>query len=475
MTVMEEPATDTWEREGIRLASLIEGISAVVVAGTDPVASASVAVGLARVHGRTRRVAVADLIGNAPPLEALLSSDDPHGISDSFRYGVSLNKVARPMVGVRNVFVMPSGSEPVALDSVYANFRWRRLSAGFQQVDALLIVVALPGTPGFSDLCTFIGALLPVGDTAFPPPPGVPILAPPPPPADAPPPPPPPAIAARAREAAADNEGSRRRKRWALLALYGAGAVATGGVLQRVGGWWGSSAVPLVTTAPESPSIVVAATIDSAALLRARRDSIAADSALISQANATTAAEPATVAAPVVAPPTMVPSPGGMLTVMNPADSAVATKYSVYYATASSLVAALPDRRVSGMPAVAISPVTDGTEQGFRVTIGAFPSRAAADTLLTKLRADKLIASGSVVRTPYAFLLDSGLVARAIRSRTELYAQRAITAYGLIQRDGSAMMYTGAFESPKQAATLAISLRAIGITPVLVYRTGRTF
>ena len=33
---------------------------------------------------------------NAPPLEALNRSDDPHGIADSFLYGVSLNRIARP-------------------------------------------------------------------------------------------------------------------------------------------------------------------------------------------------------------------------------------------------------------------------------------------------------------------------------------------------------------------------------------------
>ena len=221
------------------------------------------------------------------------------------------------------------------------------------------------------------------------------------------------------------------------------------------------------------------ATVDSARLQQARDDSLraATDRQREKAAADSVAAAVASVPAAPVAPPTPAPvvRTNGMLTVMNPTDSSKATRYSVYYATAASLVAAIPDRRISGLPAVAISPVTDGSEQGFRVTLGAFPTRAAADSLLTRLRTEKLLASGSVVRTPYAFLLDSGLVARAIRSRTELYAQRAITAYGLIQADGSAMMYTGAFESPKQAASLATSLRAIGITPMLVYRTGRTF
>lgn len=61
---------------------------------------------------------------------------------------MSLNKIARPMRDAENVFVMPSGTEPVDHESVYANDRWRRLAAGFHQVGALLIVVARPSTAG---------------------------------------------------------------------------------------------------------------------------------------------------------------------------------------------------------------------------------------------------------------------------------------------------------------------------------------
>jgi hypothetical protein len=48
-------------------------------------------------------------------------------------------------------------------------------------------------------------------------------------------------------------------------------------------------------------------------------------------------------------------------------------------------------------------------------------------------------------------------------------------AYALRQGDGSATLYTGAFESSWQATVLADSLRAVGVAPVLVYRTGRGF
>ncbi|MFO0096133.1 MAG: hypothetical protein ACK54K_17730, partial [Gemmatimonadaceae bacterium] len=129
---------NSWEVEGRRLAPLLDGVDAVVIAGNDPAAAASAAIGVARMQGQRRRVAVADLVGEAPAIEALLTGDAPHGIADSFLYGVSLNKIARPMREADNVFLMPSGTEPVDHEGVYANERWRRLAAGFDQVGGLV-------------------------------------------------------------------------------------------------------------------------------------------------------------------------------------------------------------------------------------------------------------------------------------------------------------------------------------------------
>ena len=126
MTGNSPAAPTSWENEGQRLAPLLDDVCAAVIAGTDPLAAASVAVGIARVQGVRRRVAIADLVGEIPPLQSLVTGDDPHGIADSFLYGVSLNKIARAVNESGNVFVMPSGTEAVAHDAVYANDRWRR-------------------------------------------------------------------------------------------------------------------------------------------------------------------------------------------------------------------------------------------------------------------------------------------------------------------------------------------------------------
>ena len=473
MTSLPAPSPTAWENEGQRLAPLLDELYAVVVAGTDPIAASALAVGLARVQGIRRRVALADLVGEAPPLQSLVTTDDPHGISDSFLYGVSLNKIARPVNDAGNVFLMPSGTESVAHESVYANERWRRLAAGFHQVGALLLVVAVPGTPGFNELCGYIGALMPVGDTMFPVPVGVPIIAAP----AAPAPPLPPTMptpansVARARVAAAENSESRRTKLIAALVTVGAIAVAVGAFWPQIRASLPPQIAAMIAApAPDTTRMLVPPTrMDSTSRDSLRRDTSAADSALINAGLGATSR-------PVDSSTPPAPKPAGaLLVVANPADSITASGYAVYYATANTLVAAVPTSNAGRLPAVAVSPVEDNGEQWFRVTVGAFPTRTAADTLLAQLRRDKVLGAGSILRVPYALRLDTAVALPLARVKITQYATRAITAYALRQADGTATVYTGAFETPAQATTLANSLKQVGITPVLVYRTGRTF
>ncbi len=455
--------TESWEMEGRRLAPLLDSICSVVIAATDPALAASIALGLARAQGLRRRVAVADLIGEAPAIEALLTGDDPHGISDSFLYGVSLNKIARPMNGAENVFLMPSGTEAVANDAVYANERWRRLAAGFFQVGALLVVVANPATPGFADLCAYVGALMPVGDTVFPTPPGVPLIAPPAPPTPEPPPVTARPNAARARAAAAQDESSRRRRFIASIAVLGAIAVAVGTLWPQLMARLPEPIAELITgqqREPDSTAVVVPPTPMNTSI---RRDSAPRDSLLRDSSG------------------TLIPGSdsvrpsGPPLPVENAADSASASRYAVYFATANTRAAAMPDARIRALDAVALSPVAEGSEQWFRVTVGATSTRAQAESLLTKLRTQKIVGSGSIVSVPYALRLARNVTPTLIPTRLAELANRGIIAYALLQADGSANVYTGAFESPMQATPLADSLRALRVAQVLVYRTGRAF
>lgn len=456
-----------WEVEGRRLAPLLDGVCAVVIAANDPSIAVSVAIGVARAHGQRRRVAIADLIGEAPAIESQLVGDDPHGIADSFLYGVSLNKIARPMQGTDNVFLMPSGTEPVDHQEVYANDRWRRLAAGFHQVGALLIVVARPQVPGFAELCGYVGALMPAGDTAFPTPPGIPLIAPPPPPPQAP-------LAepaeapkrerkARARQAAQESSESRTRTLVVLLILLAAVAVAVGAFWPQLVERLPAPVAELFSRtapAPDSTAVVVPPTpMDSApAVDSVRRDSLGnvlpTDSAAISATDSVA-----------VTP----------LPVANPADSAAAARFAVYFATANTRAGAMPDPKVRALDAVALSPVMEGSEQWYRVTVGAAATRTDAEALLTRLRNEKVIGSGSIVAVPFAFRIETKVTTNLVPTRLAALATRGIIGYALRQDDGSATIYTGAYESPLQATALADSLRAAGVAPVLVYRTGRAF
>lgn len=481
--------TEAWEMNGRRLSPLLDGICSVVVASTDDAVSASTALGVARAQGLRRRVAVADLLGEAPAIEALLTGDDPHGIADSFLYGVSLNKIARPMAGTDNVFLMPSGTEEVAHGSVYANERWRRLAAGFHQVGALLIVVANPATPGFAALCGYVGALMPVGSTAFPTPPGVPLVA---------PPAPAPAqkatplfvMPAESEYAREMEENDRPNRRRLVLAIVGvivgvivAIAVAAGVFWPQIVARLPASVAALVRSQPpitDTAAVVVppTPTDSSVGAGSVGADSVRADSVRADRARADSVRRERVRLDSIAAVMSLRDSLARVkppLRVLNPGDSVSASRYAVYFATANTRAAAMPDVRVQALDAVALSPVADGNELWFRVTVGASTSRAQAESLLVKLRAQRVVGQGSVVSVPFAILLERSVAPSSVPARLAELRKRGIMAYALLQFSGFAQVYTGAFESPTQAIPLADSLRAMRVTPLLVYRTGRAF
>jgi len=450
------------DAEARRLAPLLEGEHAVVISGPDVVAAAAVALALAQVHGTTRRVAVADLVGDVAPLLAAVNAgpdDDPHGIADSFLYGVSLNKIARPIDASGSVFVMPSGTEPVALEAVYRNDRWRRLAAGFQQVGALLLLVAVRDVPGFDALCQYVGALLPVGERTAPVLSDVRVLwiAPPPPPVDEV------RKVERAKTVAEEDAGQRRSRLFATLAVIAAMVLA---------GLWAWPALQArFLSAPVAPEA------DTLALSEAGRDtptpgpdpaSVAADTVPVADAPALSAFDtgPAQTRT-------------GPLVVANPEDSARSAQFAVYFVNANTLEQAQPPATVEQLGAVAISPVLDGSNNArwFRVTVGAGTDSAQAVALLTRLREAGEVGpnSGSIMRLPYGFRLERGLTMDVVPTSLARWSQRGIRAYALRQTDGMVTLYTGAFRTPAQATLLADSLQQAGIPPTLVYRTGRTF
>ena len=451
-----------WDEEGRRLSPLIETLSAVVIIGADSSAAAQVALGLAHAQADRRRVVIGDLVGDLEPLESLIPRHDPHGLADSFTYGISLNRIGYAVEPGGNLYIMPSGSEPVATESVIGNPRWQRLVAGFREVGALLLLVAEPSAPALERLVPVTDGAILVGDTRLEAPSHVIARARPRGPrlvtstgnaAAAEPHGRPAAAAApeptlglagravserpagrppKAPEAADDDTGSGRRigvMIGIVVAMVGLTLAAL--LVARVLGWGRPAEAQLQSTPPAEP--------------------------------------PRLVSAPAADPPPPVE---------NPRDSAFATAYSVVIVAANTAAGADDNlRRVSDLPGATASPSIDGGALWYKVFVGAFATREAAEAFRDSLRlvgrADETVER--IVPLPFAFLIADALVPDSAAAVRDSLLAQGVPTYALIQADGLARIYAGAFASPEEAMHLAPVLRAAGVQPRIVYRTGRLF
>jgi hypothetical protein len=82
---------------------------------------------------------------------------------------------------------------------------------------------------------------------------------------------------------------------------------------------------------------------------------------------------------------------------------------------------------------------------------------------------------GIVVKLPYTLVLQPEVSQETAATVVKAYVARDLPAYALLQDDGTARIYAGAFDTPEHAALLAASVRAAGIEPTVAYRMGRTF
>jgi hypothetical protein len=423
-----------WEAAGSRVGGALDGANAVVVIGHDPIATASVALGLARAQSAHRRVAVGDLIGDVAPLRELVTDDDPHGLTDAFLYGVSMNKIARQIDTIGNLHVLPSGSESVVQEEILRNDRWRRLASGFHEVGALLIVAAPAAIPGIEALIAMLDGVVLVGGAESPVP--------------------------NARVFAEVSSTPRRstqrpvqrkivglpevvvpqRRRW-IRPVAAAAVIATLAVLLGRN---------YLTSAPSTtPGL--------------RRDSAAASDSLVGSAPAVIDSSPP-------------------LVIANPADSANVSPFAVQIAMIDTEDgAAMRVRAGAGdFPVGTYAPVTRGTDRGtwYKVVTGAYVDRAKAEQLLTFLRGRGLVPQGwgSVIRAPLALEIataPSGTEAAALIAD---YQSRKVPVYGLLQRDGSVRIYAGAFENPDEAALFKSALKTTkNIDATLAYRVGRAY
>ncbi len=424
-----------WEDAGRQIASLLGSYTAVVVTSSDPVAAAHVALGIARAEATHRRVVVGDLVGDTPSLRSLVKDEDPHGITDSLLYGVSLNKIGYAVEGTENLYVMPSGTDPHIDEEILRSARWTRVAAGFGEVGALLLLVAPWDSKGLNDLIDKVDGAVLVKDTDLPAAPNSLVLA-----RVASPTPtlkiPLHRISARA--------ASWKQHRWfypalGAIALLLIASVGLALVLARIG------------RAARQPARVVAK-----------------------------AAPPAP--APTPPPPRPPPETLYVAPPANVNDSASAAAFTVELLVANTAEGANLFVRKNGaaLPAAAVSPVAIDLERSkwYKVTAGAYTRRYQADSLLRALRNLGVLtdSSGSVTTAPLALVVDSvptqGGIVDAVRGAVDKYTARGLPVYALMQNDGGALIYAGAFSRADQSAELIRTLRGAGLKPVLVYRTG---
>jgi hypothetical protein len=448
-----------WTERGRDLGATLNEYHAVVVIGSDPVATSEVALGLARVQAMHRRVAVGDLFGEAPPLQALVGEEDAHGIVDSFLFGVSLNRIARQVPDSGELFVMPSGTVPIDPEELFAHPRWKRLAAGFREVGALLVLVAPAEASNLQHLVASTDGAIIVGDSV---------------PADIP---------------VAQSLAWLRPKRSGPTTVAGAAPLAVvqtprpmphrdrsriaagiAGLLLTLalvgaGVWFAQRpfvkdhAPTKAARTPENLAAATAGTLTADSLAKARADSAHADSI----ARAASAA--------------LVPDSFPVLAAANPMDSARASAWAVRLEQTNTKSGAILDLRGRFETVPAGTYGYDLRTRFYLLVAGAYPTRAGAESLLVQLRDHKVLASGigSVTSLPFAFMVQPDVPAADVASRLARFAARGQPVYALRQTNGTANLYFGAYESAQQAALAVPTVREAGLTPTLVYRIGRVF
>jgi hypothetical protein len=85
--------------------------------------------------------------------------------------------------------------------------------------------------------------------------------------------------------------------------------------------------------------------------------------------------------------------------------------------------------------------------------------------------------AGRVVieRFPYALQVERAVPDSGVANRVSMYQARGMPVYALLQTDGTARLYAGAFKAREEAALLAETLRLAGVHTTLVFRTGRVY
>ena len=439
-----------WEDEGDRIALELGESSAALIVGPDARAAARVALGIASVQARRRRVAVVDAVGENAPIEKLLPEGVAHGLVDMLQHGVSLGRVAVPVDRAGNLFVIPSGAPPFDQDELFASDRWPRLVASFRDAGALLLVVAPADSPALARVLPLFDGVVLVGDAEAPA--GAPVLA----------------HARRDESSPSEKPAARAKARHASSprAPYWVAIAAT--VLAVVALAWWAVQSSLGTTGAVTNSVTSAgAVVDGGP---PERPAVNADPVPDSTADSEPNAD-----AP--APAAATPRPAAAAVAI---DTSAVVPFGVALAQYNDVTAALTrmaQEAARGIPASTYAPIYDTNlrRQVFLVIAGAFHDRTDATSLLRSLRRQRVVGSsqGHVIDAPFAILVRSGASAEQAKSQLEAFRLKGVPVYSLVQPDGAMNIYAGAFRTAEEAELLLKTLNDAGESLRVVQRAGR--
>jgi hypothetical protein len=539
MSTPHGPVLSMWEAEGNRHSSAFDACAGAVVIGERPTVAAEVALGIARVQARRRRVAVADTVGELGPLEDLVPMDAPYGLVDSFFYGVSMNKIAYTVDPARNLIIFPSGAVPIDHEALLGSDRWVKLLEAFRAADGLLLIVAPAESTALSALIQVMDGVALVGNVAAAP--GTRVLAharlpviparPTPQSLSSVAQPPrqrfhdEPGTAVSVEEHDDVHEGASAQSASATPSYVdqhssansvpGTGASAgveneshadlesgarseTHGSVEEgpalVPPWARDGEFAEHTLAPIDSAktvtfwaAIVAGAFVAAALLTWITTSVMARNGA---ADTFAAAKPDTahgaahvLAAP--APTAIAPRPDSAATGATAAPAAAASSipapFSVVLADISSATGAngeIDQAAGRKFPALTYAPYRreNGT-MSYVVISGAFSDSAGAAALLSDVRAKhyRTAAAAHIVRLPYAVLIQNGVPPDQAPMFVHAYLSKGLPVYALEQADGTVSLWAGAFRTVEQAQPLVTSFRSNGDKPTVTIRTGRSF
>ena len=403
--------------------------AAVAVVGEIRSDVAREALKIARVESQSRPVLLVDLLGQGSALDEMFADDDPHGVSDAARYGVSLARVARPVPNADGVFVISGGAETPLADDVLSDHLWGSWSDQCRRAGALLVVAAPADLADVGKAIDQLDGMVMIGD-AVAPRTNTPLIG--------------RVPGARRRQATGDNsprritpaemEAVRNVTPGRTRKLVLAGSATAFAAVAIAAAWWATSSIrnPSPTTSPAAAQSIV----------------LPGD--------------------PVIDVPA----------VLTPVNNAGVAPWSVEIASVNSMAGAMARVRQATdsfpVPTFASSRPGGGTATWYRLLAGAFASREQADSLLALLRARGILgpAAGRVVQAPLAWLLEEGVPDDQLPGRLFAWRQQGLPAYALIDLSGNNRVYFGAFETEEDARLLSPLLDSLTLSATLATRVG---